>query len=237
MYKWLVCSRWSVNVKHVVILTARPGVSNTCVSAFHLWFQDHTVPKEQGLKLQRAILTPAAPPLSPSFTANGNHWQFHCLGRLDKEIGRNDVRQASTHSVANMEPWGPRIPFAPPFPGHSQQQPRFLGPQYTLMANMGNFLSQRLFSVGLPQTFTAHCFIHSIADHSFLTNVWLPLPCYFFIFIFRSIISGTSISLPVSSPYFVPFMNPQITTIMVAKYNRTRTSVYPPQKSKKPPFI
>lgn len=151
VYKRLLHSRWSVNV---MTLTARPRVSSTCVSAFHLWFQDHPVPQEQGLKLRRAILTPTAPPLSPSFAVNGNPWQFYYLERLDKEIGRNDVLRASSHSVANMEPRGPPIPFAL----HSQAIPN---------SNQGSwahstpwwltgetFFPQRFFSVGLPQAFT-----------------------------------------------------------------------------------
>lgn len=71
--------------------------------------------------------------------------------------------------------------------------------------------------------------VHSVMDHSFLTNVlWPPLPVFLF-FIFCSIISETSTSLPVAFPCFL-LMNPQITAVMVAKNpSRTGTSVYQEQ--------
>lgn len=117
-------------------------VSNPFVSAFHPCFQHHTLHKEQRLELEIATLTPGAPPLFPCFPANGSHWHFRRLGHLDKKpVEMMCPVLASTHSVAKVKQgWGSQIPFAPPFPGHSQQQPRFLGPQYPLMANTGNFL-------------------------------------------------------------------------------------------------
>ena len=117
-------------------------VSNPFVSAFHPCFQHHTLHKEQRLELEIATLTPGAPPLFPCFPANGSHWHFRRLGHLDKKpVEMRCPVLASTHSVAKVKQgWGSQIPFAPPFPGHSQQQPRFLGPQYPLMANTGNFL-------------------------------------------------------------------------------------------------
>lgn len=45
----------------LVTLTARPRVSNAFVSAFYLGFQDHTLPTEQMLGLEIALLAPACP--------------------------------------------------------------------------------------------------------------------------------------------------------------------------------
>lgn len=75
-----------MSVKQVVN-TDRTRVSNTCVSAFHLWLQGHTVPKEWGLAMQIAALPLAAPLSLPASQMVATVWG----ARLDKDIGGNDV--------------------------------------------------------------------------------------------------------------------------------------------------
>lgn len=112
------------------------------------------------------------------------------------------------------------------FSGHSQQQPRFLGPQYPLMANVRNFL----FSVILLSE-TPPGFVHSIMDYSLLTNVWrAPLRCFlkfFYFFLSCSIISETFFPFLFLSFVSVRLTNLQITAVVVAKINsKTIASVY-----------
>lgn len=71
----------------LVTLTARPRVSNAFVSAFYLWFQDHTLPTEQMLRLEIALLAPASPffsAVSQQMAATGSSTVLGGAGCMDK---------------------------------------------------------------------------------------------------------------------------------------------------------
>lgn len=183
-------------MKHVGTLTARPSSPQClCFCLSSLLSRSHSAQRTEAstgtsytgtrcpssLSLLSSKRRPLALPLSgaPGY----------------EEIGRNDVSCASTHSVAKVKgSWGSQA-----IPNSNQGSWAHSTPWWL---TWGIFFTQRSFSVGLPQAFTDHRFVHSITGHSRLTNMRFP-KFYSFVLKFWSIIPETSISLPAFYPLFL----------------------------------
>lgn len=128
------------------------------------------------LKLELALLAPAVPSCLSHLRSKWQTWAVpSSWGHMDKVTG------AWQRLVVCWQPLSSKhlsvlLSFLSPHPfsGHSQQQPKFLGPQHPLMANRRNFLFSAILVFSLCETPPG--FVHPIMDRSFLTNIpWTPL--------------------------------------------------------------
>lgn len=216
------------------MFTARPWVSNAFVSACPLVPRSHSAHRTHA-QTGNSYTGSCWPFLSftalQQMAATGSSI---VSGRMDKVIGRNHVWCAGAHSVAKTWAVVLWFLFSHPLSGHSQEQPRFLGPQYPLMANMGNFLFSMILIFSLTETpprlsqVTAFSF-PSFISHKCRVASFALLFFHFLLNYFRNIYLPPCFFLSLFSVY-----ESQITAITVSKYN-SRTSAFVYQE--KTPYI